>query len=424
MDSSRAEGFAFHPVTPPAASRPAPAARAVAVLLGLASFSCLAGCALIGPGGRTVAASGDALADDKAQLAAAPPRDRVLWEYRLAAEALRRGDDPEARRQLDAALGALGGLLAGPDDAARRARSYFSGESAKIFVGEPYERAMAYYYRGILYWRDGEPDNARACFRSAALCDADPVAHQYNSDYVLLDYLDGLATAKLGGDGSAAYARAQANTKLPLPPYDRQANVLCFVEFGRGPLKYATGAYDEQLHFEITPSSTLSGMLTVDDRKVALPPYDDLDRQATTRGGRVMDYILHNKAVFKSTTGAAADAALAGAMVAQGAAEERRSRGQSGASQEDTATALAAAGVITKVVSAATNPQADTRTWDNLPQYLSFVALRLAPGPHRARLEFFDAQGRLLPSFSRNLTITVGDPARDTVVFLSELAKS
>jgi hypothetical protein len=400
------------------------AAPAVALVVMLASFPYLAGCAMVGPGRRAVAATGDALADDKAQLAAAEPQDRVLWEYRLAAEAMRRGDDPEAKRQLDAALGSLGGLLAGPDDAARRARSYFSGESVKNFVGEPYERAMAYYYRGILYWRDGEPDNARACFRSAALSDADPVDRQYNSDYVLLDYLDGLATAKLGGDGSAAYARAQANSKLPLPPYDREANVLCFIEYGRGPLKYATGTYGEQLRFETTPSSTLSGMLTVDGRKVALPPYDDLDYQATTRGARVMDYILHNKAVFKGATDAVADAALAGATIAQGIAQDRRSQGQSSDSQENTAAALAAAGVISKVVSAATNPQADTRTWDNLPQYLSFVALRLAPGLHPARLEFFDAQGRLLPSFSRNLTITVGDPAKDTVVFLSELAKS
>jgi hypothetical protein len=31
-----------------------------------------------------------------------------------------------------------------------------------VFIGEPYERAMAYYYRGLLYWRDGEIDNARA----------------------------------------------------------------------------------------------------------------------------------------------------------------------------------------------------------------------------------------------------------------------
>ena len=38
--------------------------------------------------------------------------------------------------------------------------SLFHPESSKVFIGEPYERAMAYYYRAILYWRDGQPDNA------------------------------------------------------------------------------------------------------------------------------------------------------------------------------------------------------------------------------------------------------------------------
>jgi tetratricopeptide (TPR) repeat protein len=417
-------GFAAHLVNSPAAVRRAPTAPAAAWILMLASFQYFAGCTLTGPARPAVRLTGDALLDDQAQLAAAPPRDRVLWEYRIAAEALRRGEFAEAKSRLDDALRALGGLLAGPDDAAQRARGYFAGEATKTFIGEPYERVMAYYYRGILYWRDGEPDNARACFRSAALSDADLLAHQYNSDYVLLDYLDGLATAKLGGDGAEAFARAQANTKLSLPPYDRDANVLCFVEYGRGPLKYATGAYGEQLRFEVTPSRTHSGVLTVDGRKVALPPYDDLDYQATTRGGRVMDYVLRNKAVFKSTTDAIGDAALVGAAIAHDVAEDRRSAGKSGGSQNDTAAALAVAGVLSKVVSAAANPEADTRAWDNLPQYLSFAALRLAPGPHAARLEFFDAQGRALPEFTRNLTINVADSDQATVVFLSELARS
>jgi len=381
---------------PPAPVRRAPAA---ALLLMLAALPYFAGCTTFVHVPPTVPAAGDALTEDEARLAKSPPQDRVLWEYRVAAEALRRGEFPEAKRQLNTALAALGGLLSGPDDAARRARGYFAPEAVKTFVGEPYERAMAYYYRGILYWRDGELDNARVCFHSAALSDTDPAAGRYASDYVLPDYLDGLATAKLGGDGADARARAQTHTKLPLPAYDPAANVLCFVEYGRGPLKYATGPDNEQLRFETTASSTVSGRLTVDGQPVALPPYDDLDFQATTRGGRVMDYILNNKAVFKSTT----DAAPAGAAIAPGGAQ-----GRNAGAPENAAAAW---------------PAADTRTWDNLPQYLSFAAFRLAPGPHPARLEFFDAQGRLMPEFSRNLTLMVKSGG-DTVIFLSELAKS
>lgn len=357
--------------------------------------------------------TGDPLTDDQARLAAADPKDRVLWEDRIAAEALRRDHFDEAKQQLDDVITTLGGQLAGPNEAAQRARGYFTGEAEKVFVGEPYERVMAYYYRGILYWRDGEPDNARACFRSAALNDADLLAHQYNSDYVLLDYLDGFVTARLGGDGADALARAKANSRLPLPPYDRGANVLCFAEYGHGPVKYATGAYGEQLRFETRPSRAYSAVLTVDGRKVALPPYDDLDFQATTRGGRVMDYILRNKAVFKGATDAIGDLALAGAVIAH----------DNGPKQDKAATAMAIAGMLSKVLSAAANPRADTRTWDNLPQYLSFAALRLPAGSHAARLEFFSADGEILSEFTRRVTITVADSSTDTVVFLSQLSQ-
>ena len=95
-------------------------------------------------------------------------RNRVLTDYQSALTALRAGNDAQAKSLLDSALVTLGGSSAG-DASARESRGYFNPESTKTFRGEPYERAMAYYYRGILYWMDGEPDNARAAFRSAAV---------------------------------------------------------------------------------------------------------------------------------------------------------------------------------------------------------------------------------------------------------------
>jgi hypothetical protein len=59
--------------------------------------------------------------------------------------------------------------------------------------------------------------------------------------------------------------------------------------------------------------------------------------------------------------------------------------------------------------------------WDNLPQYLSFAALRLPPGDHPALLQFYDSDGRAIEDLTRRVTVTVADPARDTVVILSEL---
>jgi hypothetical protein len=146
--------------------------------------------------------------------------------------------------------------------------------------------------------------------------------------------------------------------------------------------------------------------------QVRFDPYDDLDFQATTRGGRLMDHVLANKAVFKSTTGKAGDAALiAGGILAM-------QQGNNSAADEVGA-GLLAAGLVAKLISAATTPAADTRSWDNLPRFLSFAATSMPPGDHPATVEFFDSAGRVVPKFTKQFTITV-EAGRDKVVFISD----
>jgi hypothetical protein len=356
------------------------------LLLGLG----LAGCASVSPEEQT-------------------RRNRVLTEYQSAATALRGGDYATARTDLDAALLKVGANTAG-DASAREARSNFSEESVKSFRGEPYERVMAYYYRGILYWMDGEPDNARAAFRSAAVQDADPENGKYQCDWVLIDYLDGLASVKLGGDGADAYRRSVTNARLNKPPpYDSQANVLFFLEMGQGPTKYAAGEYGEQLKFRPGNAPDPIAVIKTGAQSVKVGPYDDLTYEATTRNGRVMDHVLQGKAVFKNVTGAVGTAAIvAGAGVA--IAGNSRTTSSVGLG-------LALAGVVSKIVSAATTPAADTRQWSNLPNLLSFAALRLPPGQHTATVEFQSPSGQTL--ITRQVQFQVV-PGRDTVLFISD----
>lgn len=382
------------------------------ILVSCLAGALLAGCATV-PSETSWQRSGDPVADGMAAAGHGPARDRVLWQYRTAAAALRRGRFADAKQLLDDALATLGGIY-GPDKDAKRARGYFSAEAKKTFIGEPYERVMAYYYRGILYWIDGELDNARACFRSAQIMDSDTENKTYSSDYVLLDFLDGLATAKLGGDGSDALKRAESAARSARPPaWDPRANVLFFVEFGSGPTKYATGEYGEQLRFLAGNSTVRSVRLRVGEQTIRADRCDDLTYQATTRGGRVMDHILANKAVFKSATDTAGNAAIIGGAIMAG------QQGHHSAADE-VGVGLLAAGVITKIFSAATTPAADTRAWDNLPQYLSFASLKLEPGPHNVTVEFLDGSGTPLNQLTRAVSIQVSDPARDTVIFVSD----
>ncbi len=381
---------------------------AIAVLSSLLA----SGCASTTHGPSPAAVNGEPGSGAWFDAVRGPAKDRVWREYRAALTAMRRADFAGARRLLDDALLTVGGIAAN-DRTARKARGYFSGEDRKTFRGEPYERVMAYYYRGILYWMDGEPDNARACFRSAQLQDSDAENHAYAGDYVLLDYLDGLASVKLGDDGADSLKRAQAEQKFGVPvPYDPQANLLVFLEFGDGPKKYATGEYREQLRFRDSASQARSASITVASQTIVMMPYDDLYFQATTRGGRVMDHILANKAIFKSTTDAVGDAAIfSGAIL--GSQQGRNSN------VDEIGLGLAVFGVLNKVVSAAAVPAADVRCWDNLPKFLSFGAARISPGEHQGTVEFKDAQGRILPGLTRTLTFTVRE-FRDTVLFVSD----
>jgi hypothetical protein len=372
-------------------------------------FAALAGCA--GPKYKLPPRTGDPLVDGQNAIDLGPPKDKVLWQYRTGLAAMHLRQDASAVPYFEEGLARIEGVFAF-DPSAKQSRRMFTEESKKTFIGEPYERVMAYYYRGILYWMSGEPDNARACFRSGQVHDSDTEENQYASDYVLLDYLDGLATSKLGGDGSDAYRRARNNAKGPVPPLPPpDANVLVFVDFGPGPRKYASGDFGEELRFQAQPTDLRAAQITVNGITTAMPAYDDLYYQATTRGGREMDHILGNKAVFKGTTGAAGDAAIiSGAILTTSHNRETQQVGLG----------LLAAGALAKIISASTKANADTRTWDNLPLFLTFAALSLPPGDHQATLEFLDAGHVVHSKLTKRITLHVPAGSVDCVIYISD----
>src|ERR1700683_4680814 len=84
----------------------------------------------------------------------------------LGLAALEVGDYGVAEKALDAAIERIEAIYA-DNLSAKKAKSVFSAEKVKDFKGEPYERAMTYFYRGVLYLRVGDYQNARASFLSA-----------------------------------------------------------------------------------------------------------------------------------------------------------------------------------------------------------------------------------------------------------------
>jgi len=377
-----------------------------------ALLACLVGLVGCATAPNRLPLTGDIFHDAPLAIEQGPKRDKLLWQYRLALAEMRRGEFEVAKPLLDDALLTLNGLY-GKDSEARKSRRLFQQEAKKTFIGEPYERAMAFYYRGIIYWRDGEMDNARACFRSAEFEDSDAENGEYMCDYTLFDYLDGFASAKLGGDGSDAFKRSEESARGAKPPrYDTKVNALLFMDFGPGPLKYGAGEYGEELRFRIPESPVKSIQIQLGRELANIKWADDLGFQATTRGGRVMDYVLANKAVFKKTTDTLGDAAIiSGAILASGHNHNSKA--------DEVGAGLMIAGLLSKIASAATTPEADTRCWEALPQFLALGQFKLPPGEHSATVTFLNADGKVESNFTKHVTFTVPE-GRDAVVYISD----
>jgi hypothetical protein len=186
---------------------------------------------------------------------------------------------------------------------------------------------------------------------------------------------------------------------------------MVFVDYGPGPTKYATGEYHQQLRIRCLPSPDQSALIKVAGVTGKAPPYDDLCFQATTRGGRVMDHVLQNKAVFKSATDAVGSAAIIGGAVMAGT--------QHGNAQT-AGLAMLGLGLVSKIISASANPAADTRTWDNLPLYLSFVALELAPGQYTLTAEFLNAAHVPIANLTKTLHFEVAAGGPTQVLYVSD----
>ena len=150
-----------------------------------------------------------------------------------------------------------------------------------------------------------------------------------------------------------------------------EPSLLLWVESGWGPQKIAEGRYGEMLR--IIPRE-LGHMpeVSLDGQDLAPHFIDSVTFQAQTRGGRPVDGFLKGKAVFKDSAGLLGFALLEAGDVANYVAED-----------DTAATILYLAGAAVWIAGAITNPRADTRYWDTLPDRLWLVRADPSPGAHK-----------------------------------------
>jgi hypothetical protein len=207
----------------------------------------------------------------------------------------------------------------------------------------------------------------------------------FAGDWVSAEWALALASLKAGRPEDAAAARrrtegfARPVEGIVWPEAD--VDTLVVVEAGRAPWKNRAGKFGEQLKFTERPSP----VARVEVAGVEQTMLESLYHQATTRGTRQVDYILGEKASFKEDTG---NAALGLGVAAVAAAHTRTQEGAIAAG------VLGLAALGTAIASSATQPEADIRAWDILPEGIFLVGVR-AEG-RALEVRGFDSKGRVV----------------------------
>lgn len=291
----------------------------------------------------------------------------VLHFQQLGLAAMERQRYGLARKAFDEAIVRVEAIYADEPNAVK-ARSVFNAEAVKDFKGEPYERSMLYFYRGLLYLEEGDYQNARAAFLAAdrhnTLSSAEDTA--FKGDFGLMKYMAGWASYCDGdgvrGEQLVQEARAADSKMVSLP--EKPANSIVLVDTGPAPVKWGDGEYKQILKFKAGEGADDSPQLRSATGKTieSLAVAGDLAYQATTRGGREVDGIMAGKAQFKGTAGTIGNAATTFGIqaAAMGAMNGNRDMANAGL-------AGMFIGLIAKGVEASTNPAADLRSWDTLP---------------------------------------------------------
>ncbi len=331
-------------------------------------------------------------------------RNFVLNHMKGGLAAMEIEADAVAAESFDSALLSIESVYA-ENENAEKARSVWYEEGRKDFKGEPYERAMAYYYRGLLYLKKGDYENARASFKGGQLQDALAEDKKYQMDFALLIFLEGWASHVLGDEEMAREAFEEVKTLRPdfIPPMESH-NVLIIAETGYAPEKVAAGSGGAELRFRRGFGfSERSARFNVGGHD--WEPYltEDIYWQASTRGGRVVDKILKGKVEFKETTQAAGETlttlGVYGMVVSK---------------QADSDAGMVASGIVTAVgligqgVAASTQTRADNRYWTNLPDGVHVYTYYLDPDApdQKVTISFVDKDGSPLTGLSQEQAVT------------------
>ncbi len=140
-------------------------------------------------------------------------KDFVMWAMDYSSLCMMGGNYNQAKTELLQCVADI----ENHQDTKKEKQAALSDESAKIFKGEPFERAMLCTYLGLLHYMDRDYNNARIFCARADMADqttADNKA-KYRNDFRLAHFWLGKSYLKMGQEDNARIAFVKACTMVP-----------------------------------------------------------------------------------------------------------------------------------------------------------------------------------------------------------------
>lgn len=275
-----------------------------------------------------------------------------------------------------------------------KAQSLWHGEANKVFKGDAHERATLYALLALSFLERGEYEDAIRCVKNGLLADsANTKEVQYNSDYALLQYLGYVAAAKSGDPAAAAaYAEEMRGSldarKIPtgegssVAALTNAANLPdAFVVVWTGlPPEFVRGGEYGEIRF-VSPGRRLVDFLTAQmdaaPETVVARGLGDVNFQAMTRGGRLMDEILADKANVKCGLAASGNILLAAGLACVLTTSDNA---VAEVALLSTGCSLLVLGGTCHLVGYCINSEADVRAWQNLPGEFAIIPVKCPDG--------------------------------------------
>lgn len=352
----------------------------------------------------------------------------VLDNCRYGSCALAAGQLANAETSFMAAYEVINGVNTNNGGRTMGAALVFEG--IKVWKGEPFERAMAHYYLGVIFLIQHDYENARAAFQNSlfklvdyASKDTTQNIQEHQSNFALGYFGLGFCYLRLGRQDLAQQnfeiaARLDPSLSTVISKAAQPTtNTLLFVDAGWGPQRAGKGWYNEESAFGPTPAEAgpvppinvfTDGRLAVAGTSTpgpimapapspypgmagppgsvppgSVPPgnmrpgytpasnnivqYKMVDTLAMAQEQRWQDIDTIRKTKAVIGTGAMA----AGAGVAA-----------YGAEKHDEGTMWAGLGIAALGGALAASSQADLRYWEMLPRTVYVVPMSLPPGEH------------------------------------------